>query len=162
MKQAQPIAQSEAVRMNVSDNRVPGKDVSAIYARARAKIDQEDNLITQRIGWLLSSQGFFFVALGLFANSRSNSEEYQAVLAILGIAVSLGVLLAVINASHAISEIQEWWFDRTEGLDTSDTPPLIGKPKGLADARFAFYGIPVVTIFVWLVVLVSAFSNCCF
>ena len=44
---------------NDQDTSLSLYEVSEIYERVREKIEHEDTLISQRLSWLLTSQGFF-------------------------------------------------------------------------------------------------------
>jgi len=133
-------------------------DIGKMYERLRQKIQHEDTLLGQRLGWLLTSQGFFFVAVGLIINAPQSAYKTSVVatIGVLGISISLLTLQGVINASRAIGEAVDWWLTMTAhpDTDTSVTPPVIGRPRWYSDSRASSWGTPIVTLIIWVVILV--------
>lgn len=96
------------------------EDVELLYDRIRAKIEHEDNLVNQRIMWMITLQGLLFTAYGFSlsaeatALSVSSSEHKmlfistlttlrQAMVAV-GVGSSFATLLGVIAAHRAIRD----------------------------------------------------------
>jgi hypothetical protein len=133
-------------------------EVGKMYDRLRQKIQHEDTLLGQRLSWLLTSQGFFFVAFGLVTNAPHTTYKTAVIstISLLGIAISLLTLQGIINASVAIGEAFNWWITATAhpDTDTSLTPPVIGKSRWYSDSRATSWGTPIVTLVVWLTILV--------
>jgi hypothetical protein len=132
--------------------------VAEIYDRIRKKIEHEDTLVSQRLSWLLTSQGFLFVAFGLLLNAPAADSKHLVIagLSILGIITSLLTLQGVVCASNAITDAFVWWMETTKHpeTDTSPFPPLIGRTRWFSDSRATSWGTPIVTLSIWLVMLI--------
>lgn len=63
--------QRSAARCDLADDYPPG---SSLYADLREKWKHEDELIHQRVSWLLSSQAFLLTAFGAIAKLRLDVE----------------------------------------------------------------------------------------
>lgn len=89
------------------------EEVERLYHRIRAKIEHEDNLVNQRIMWMITLQGLLFTAYGFSLSAEATSLSVsssdkmsfistltilrQAMVAI-GVGSSLATLLGVIAA----------------------------------------------------------------
>jgi hypothetical protein len=86
---------------------------SAIYADLREKWKHEDDLINQRVTWLLTSQGFLLTAFGVIAKLRL--EEQEGVLPIttlVGFTEKLWVLYSVGELLIAVGAVVVTFFLR--------------------------------------------------
>lgn len=99
------------------DLKQPG--VELLYDRIRAKIEHEDNLVNQRIMWMITLQGLLFIAYVFSLSAQatslsvSNSDKMffistlitirQAMIAV-GVGSSFTTLLGVIAAQRAIHD----------------------------------------------------------
>ncbi|MFN6517621.1 MAG: hypothetical protein RMY29_024485 [Nostoc sp. CreGUA01] len=99
------------------------EEVELLYNRIRAKIEHEDNLVNQRIMWMITLQGLLFTAYGFSLSAQATSlsvsisdENYkmfistltilrQAMVAV-GVGSSFATLLGVIAAHRAIRDDQ--------------------------------------------------------
>ncbi len=99
------------------------EEVELLYDRIRAKIEHEDNLVNQRIMWMITLQGLLFTAYGFSLSAQATSlsvsscdENYkmfistlttlrQAMVAV-GVGSSFATLLGVIAAHRAIRDDQ--------------------------------------------------------
>jgi hypothetical protein len=106
---------------NVPENWIK-EEVERLYDRIRAKIEHEDNLVNQRIMWMITLQGLLFTAYGFSLSaeatslpvSSSNPDAYrrfiltlttlrEAMVAV-GVGSSFATLLGVIAAHRAIRD----------------------------------------------------------
>jgi hypothetical protein len=74
----------------------------------RTMIMNENQLVNQRLTWLLTFQGLLLAALGL-AWSRRESRPLIAVFGFLGIAASLVSAVGLVAASRAMDHLVDWW-----------------------------------------------------
>ncbi|MCC5605726.1 hypothetical protein LC612_02685 [Nostoc sp. CHAB 5834] len=95
------------------------EEVERLYDRIRAKIEHEDNLVNQRIMWMITLQGLLFIAYGFSLSAEATSLSVsssdkmsfistltilrQAMVAI-GVGSSFATLLGVIAAHRAIRD----------------------------------------------------------
>ena len=126
--------------MQVSeDRRKPLEDIAALerYKLARAQVEHENNLISQRITWYLTLQGFLFaalfVAVGLlfdahkfpkFEIARSYLAAAIAVLPVVGALASVACFLLIRSAYAQIDAVVSWWS--AQGFEITDWPPITG------------------------------------
>jgi hypothetical protein len=85
------------------------------WGRARAMIEHEDELIHQRMTWLITINAFLFTAF-FFSQKSDNSAGIKAIAAYLsyviptiGFLVSLSVLKALVAAMNQLSYVARWW-----------------------------------------------------
>jgi hypothetical protein len=110
------------------------EEIEALYDRIRAKIEHEDNLVNQRIMWMITIQGFLFTAYGFSLSAEasslsvldSNSEAYtvfrstvialhQAMVAV-GIGSSFAAFVGVVAAHRAIRDDERALCRMQKGL----------------------------------------------
>src|SRR5688572_2326592 len=82
-----------------------------IFKLLRGRIEHEDNLINQRMTWLINAQAFFFGVLGIIGGV---SENYGSVLTIsielLGFIIAISSFVGIKNAGDAVAELATWWW----------------------------------------------------
>ena len=88
------------------------------YQLFRDRIEHEDNLIMQRLSWLMASQSFLFTAYAIVTNGLTASRSpggniyvnHLAVLAkivpVVALVNSLLILIAILGALKAIRELR--------------------------------------------------------
>lgn len=109
--------------MRQEEQRLSAADAEVWRARIRDLIKHEDELVNQRIGWLMQVQGLLFAALG-FAWGNA-TFPLIALLACLGIATALSIWSAISLYSPAVHELREWW-KKHRPADAFDGPDIIG------------------------------------
>jgi hypothetical protein len=116
---------------------------------------------------MLSTQGFFMIALGAFsavgAKSLPTKYAFIAVISALEVAISIFSFIAVRASSATIQGTMEWWqgYRTSHGVidDKELLPPLIVPPKQVSkwrDARFAEHGIPLTSAIIWGLIFVAS------
>lgn len=98
------------------------EEIQYLYDRIRAKIEHEDNLVNQRIMWMITLQGLLFTAYGFSLSAEATSlstlgsnlkahEMFMSTLTTLrqamvavGVGSSFATLLGVIAAHRAIRD----------------------------------------------------------
>lgn len=89
----------------------------------RELIKHENDLVNQRLGWLIQIQGLLFAALA-FA-WRAAPKPLTALIALMGIATAVSLSTALSLYSPAIRGLRTWWHDhRPDG--TMEGPDVIG------------------------------------
>jgi hypothetical protein len=100
----------------------------------RSMIDAENKLISDRLGWLLTTQGLLFAGLGV-AWKDPTAKPLVFIVNLLGLAVSMTILMCLIGSSRAQARLLKWWAD-THSKEYSG-PPVIGlEPPGRLAAIF--------------------------
>ena len=150
-----------------------GIDILADWERIRGLIEHEDNLINQRITWLISINAFLFT--GYFLSQRPGQAAFNELASYLlwaipffGVAVSYSIKSGVKAAMNQIRWINDWWVWRksldpknhAESPDDSLSlrhPRLTGlTPSKSFDHDFMISdALPLSLIFAWVAILIS-------
>lgn len=88
----------------------------------RQMIQHENDLTSQRLGWMSTLNGLLFTALGLVWN-KSNSVLLVVILCCLGLVVCLSSLVALRAADHARQYLHRLWLKK--GIERHLVPPVI-------------------------------------
>jgi hypothetical protein len=132
------------------------------YQLFRERIEHEDNLIVQRLSWLMGSQSFLFTAYAITTNGLTNLDPKaagryleQAILLfrlIPTVAISAAVLIgiSILAALRAIRQIRRLYQAKSISpeippIQTAATTRLLGLSAPLL--------LPLLFISVWLVLL---------
>ncbi|MBI4721170.1 MAG: hypothetical protein HY770_08140 [Chitinivibrionia bacterium] len=95
------------------------------YAKAvREMIAHEDELLNNRMNWLLVVQGLLFAAYSSAASSRG----FAYVLIALGFLISISSKIAFIASDRAIRNLLSYWDEHLESTNRRwrDFPPVFG------------------------------------
>jgi hypothetical protein len=100
------------------------------YAEAvRSMIAHEDNLLNNRMNWLLVVQGLLFTALaGTFKEAVSPIPGFVYVLIAFGFLISISSKVAFISSDRAIRNLLGYWHEHLKSTNRrwQDFPPVIG------------------------------------
>lgn len=98
-------------------------DAIARRAIAREMIRHEDKLRNERLGWLLTLNGFLFAALA-FAWNADEATRLVFLLACLGLMIGLSAVAAMEISDKAITKLRKWGELQVEA--GSDQIPIVG------------------------------------
>lgn len=132
------------------------------YQVFRGRIEHEDNLIIQRLSWLMASQSFLFTAYAIATNGLSAAlAEHENIyrqqlfllvrlIPIVAVCNGLLIYLSVLAALKALRELRRDYQARAGNvallpIQTSRTTRLLGLSAPLL--------LPLLFIVVWLVLL---------
>jgi len=138
------------------------------YQLFRSRIEHEDNLIIQRLSWLLASQAFLFTAYAITTNGLSSLEPKIAsrffeqsgllfrLIPTVAIGVALLIYIGILAALRAIRQLRRLYQARPTSPDlppiqTAATTRLLGLSAPLL--------LPLLFISVWLVLLLNGPSR---
>lgn len=143
-----------------------GEKISALetYRLFRGRIEHEDNLIIQRLSWLVASQSFLFSAYAITTNGLTNVDPKLAgrfaeqagllfrLIPTVAICVALLIYISILAALRAIRQIRRIYQSKSLPADlppiqTSATTRLLGLSAPLL--------LPVLFVSVWLVLLLN-------
>jgi hypothetical protein len=99
------------------------EDIARQRGIIREMIRHEDKLRADKLGWLLTFNGFLFAALG-FAWDADERTRLVGVLALLGVAVALSGVAAMKLSSSAVKRLREWSDDAHPGAEWE--APIVG------------------------------------
>jgi hypothetical protein len=97
------------------------------YAQAvRTMIAHEDDLLNNRMNWLLVVQGLLFAALGSLADVSSSIPGLVYVLIAFGFLISISSKVAFISGDRAIRNLLAYWDEHLESANRrwQDYPPV--------------------------------------
>lgn len=135
-----------------------------LYRLFRSRIEHEDNLIIQRLSWLVASQSFLFTAYAITTNGLSGADpkltgpylEQAALLFRLiptvAICVALLISIGILAALRAIRQMRKLYQSKfvppdVPPIQTSATTRLLGLSAPLL--------LPLLFVSVWLVLLLN-------
>lgn len=137
------------------------------YDVYRDYLKHEDNLINNRMTWLILSQSFFFTAFALAIGRLTVVDPLIAdqiglflkSLAVLGMVVAGATCLSVVAALTAIEGLRQRWKKHSQTNDTNETytieksllPDLTGGGDPFA-STFGFFmpiAMPLIFLFTW-------------
>jgi hypothetical protein len=132
------------------------------YNVVRARIEHEDNLIVQRLSWLVASQSFFFTAYAIVTNGlatqpqsiRSHFMEQLELLfrlipivaALTCILIYISILAAVVSMNRLRNSYHSRFAEDEKGM-----PPIMTRPPIRLFGHSAAVLLPLIFIAVWLV-----------
>lgn len=134
------------------------------YQLFRSRIEHEDNLIIQRLSWLLASQAFLFTAYAITTNGLSSVEPKVAghfleqsgllfrLIPTVAIGVAVLIYIGILAALRAIRQLRRLYQAQPVPPDlppiqTPATTRLLGLSAPLL--------LPLLFISVWLVLLLN-------
>jgi len=127
----------------------------------RRQIEQEDNLIVNRLSWLVASQSFLFTGYAIVLNGPvlTRNEVFTArqdallrIIPIMALACCVLIYLGVIAGIHVMAVLHR---DMKEKHYTPSglMPPIQGTPLTLALGRAAPLGLPPIFAIAWIALL---------
>jgi hypothetical protein len=135
-----------------------------MYRLCRGRIEHEDNLIVQRLAWLVAAQSFLFTAYAITTNALTTVDPKAAgkfldhavlvfrLIPTVAICNAVLIYISILAALRAIREIRRLYLSKPVPADlppiqTSATTRLLGLSAPLL--------LPVLFISVWLVLLIN-------
>lgn len=144
----------------------PSENISPLerYQIFRSRIEHEDNLIVQRLSWLMASQSFLFTAYAIVSNGLANAQpiggnEFINHLAILSRIVpivallnSLLIAVTIFAALRAIRELRNEYRKQPQPLEiiSLQTSPFV-RTMGMTAPIL----LPLLFFAVWFYLLVQ-------
>ncbi len=133
------------------------EELHKIDAAYRELIRHENDLVSQRLTWLIQSQGLLFTALGF---AWKNAPELAIPLALLGIASTISIATAISFYSPTVRKLARDWEATKEEL----TPELHANRKvmgenapsqGIGRLLRPWRALPVIFVLGWTFVVVE-------
>ncbi len=141
-------------------NEPPPAVTAEYYDQVRRQIEHEDNLITQRLSWLMASQSFLFsayaiVLTGMKTNAASTPLEHVILnfyhfLPWAGI-ISTGLIYASIcGGVLSIRQLMHLWASRQATCNPLDRPPIHSSRLTFFLGQCAPRFLPLALIGMWI------------
>jgi hypothetical protein len=133
------------------------------YQLFRGRIEHEDNLVMQRLSWLMASQSFLFTAYAIVTNALTNSmtnnrgmlfvgrlSALEDLIPIVSLMNSLLIFVSILAALKAIRELRREYRNQVGNLEglalqTSRMTRVLGFSAPVV--------LPLVFVMVWLFLL---------
>lgn len=131
-----------------------------LYKVTRAQIEHLDNILSQRIVWLVISQSFFVSGYSVLVTGNPNNPVYmhaQSVLLVLFPIVSIALIVLslfdIICGLLYIKKLERFFDIDKDGSETPNYPPINGFKmlNGLKNASTLI--VPFILIVFWLYIL---------
>ena len=142
----------------------PAENISRLerYQIFRDRIEHEDNLVMQRLSWLMASQSFLFTAYAIVTNGLSplpasgenvfihHLSILARIIPIVALLNSLLIFISILGALKAIRELRDTYRQQSDilgiiPLQTSKTARRLGLSAPLL--------LPLLFLAVWLFLL---------
>ena len=144
----------------------PAVDISPLerYQVFRNRIEHEDNLVMQRLSWLMASQSFLFTAYAIVTNGLTGAPtlagnvyvNHLATLArIIPIVALLNSLLIAVSILGALKAIRELRDEYRKHAEPFTVIPLQTKPATRRLGLSAPVLLPLLFLGVWLFLLLQ-------
>lgn len=135
-----------------------------MYRLCRSRIEHEDELIVQRLSWLVASQSFLFTAYAITSNALTTLDPKAAgsfldhavlvfrLIPTVATCTALLIYISILAGLRAIRQIRRFYLSKAVPTDlppiqTSATTRLLGLSAPLL--------LPVLFVSVWLVLLIN-------
>ena len=135
------------------------------YHAVRSQIEHEDNLVSQRLSWLLASQSFLFTAYAItlngpvqshFKSFEANSSLLISMLVLVGIASAVLIWVSILAGIAAMNKLKCHFEDCVGKRYPAGLPPIQTTGIALRGGQLGPVLIPLLFIGVWLVLLLHA------
>jgi hypothetical protein len=133
------------------------------YRLFRGRIEHEDNLISQRLSWLVASQAFLFTAYAITTSGLSNqivggdslfhsqARVLFRVIPIVAICIALLIYIGILAALKAIRELRHSY---RAWRAPDESPPIQTSVQTRRLGLAAPVLLPIVFIVVWLALMI--------
>jgi hypothetical protein len=134
------------------------------YNLIRSRIEHEDNLVVQRLSWLVASQSFLFTAYAIVTNGLATQPVLQLGLArflaqlqllnqlipVVGTLTSVLIYVSILAAVASMRRLRDSYHSRFPD-DETGVPPIMTRPPIRLFGHSAAVLLPLVFITIWLV-----------
>ncbi|HWB60784.1 MAG TPA: hypothetical protein VG733_14910 [Chthoniobacteraceae bacterium] len=132
------------------------------YDRVRQQIEHEDNLITQRISWLMASQSFLFSAYAIILNGlqpRDNTPlssvrfDFFHFLPFAGMISTALIYTSICGGVISIGRLRKRWDEQDVDALKLNRPPIHSRSLPFLLGQSAPRLLPLALIGMWLYLL---------
>jgi hypothetical protein len=133
------------------------------YQVVRSQIEHEDNLVSQRLSWLLASQAFLFTAYAITLNGpvQLHYQAYEShvrllivLLPLVGIISALLIWASILAGIAAMKKLKSDFEQRVGKSVPLGLPPIQTTGAALRGGQLGPVLIPLLFLSVWMVLLV--------
>jgi hypothetical protein len=129
------------------------------YRLVRSQIEHEDNLVSQRLSWLLASQSFLFTAYAIVVVNLTVGHTPWAmrqehllltVIPVVSILTCVLVYATIVAAIFAIVHLRRVYNSRAESAGMAGLPPVQGYRQTQIFGQIGPLLLPPVFLAVWI------------
>ncbi|HUN87250.1 MAG TPA: hypothetical protein VMU28_00570 [Terriglobales bacterium] len=133
------------------------------YRLVRQQIEHEDNLVSQRLSWLLGSQSFLFTAYAISLNgpAQIRSKDLEShigllllILPLVSIISAFLIWMAVLAGTWTMYQLRRVYEHEFVQFFGRQLPPVQSTGRALLFGHFAPVILPPVFMVVWLLLIV--------
>mgnify|MGYP005810022667 CR=1 FL=1 len=130
-----------------------------LYRIVRAQVEHEDNLVSQRLSWLLAAQSFLFTAYAISLNGPVQlrverlADRLTTLLPIVGICTAILLWITILAGIFAMRTLRVA-FERCVSDLPKDIPPIQTRGATLFGGQIGPFLVPPLFIVIWLFLLV--------
>lgn len=133
------------------------------YSIVRGQIEHEDNLIGQRLSWLVAAQAFLFTAYAVTVSNFGPNHTQAAldrmrlllwIIPITAILTCALIYSTIIAGSIAITALMRLYHAHADHSAMAGFPPILGYRRAQVLGQIGPLLIPLVFLSVWLIVLI--------
>lgn len=143
----------------LSQEQIDQRKYDGLAVAVRELIKHENDLVNQRIGWLVQTQGLLFAALA-FAWEKAPKLSY--ILSAVGIATAISIASAIALYSPTVQRLNALWLQRMPEAERLHRPINGGAPPSTGMFRLLrpWRALPFIFVTTWVaVVLVKFFAH---
>jgi hypothetical protein len=131
------------------------------YHLVRQQIEHEDNLISQRLSWLLGSQSFLFTAFAISLNgpAQIRTKPYESTVSLLILLLPLVSILSALLIWLAVLAGMWTMYKLRHGFRSDNLPgvPSVQSTGGaLMMGQFAPVFLPALFIVIWMLLMLRS------
>ena len=135
------------------------------YRLLRQQIEHEDNLISQRLSWLLVSQSFLFTAYAISLNGpvQMRMKPYEStvnllilLLPLVSILSAVLIWLAVMAGVWTMAKLRRRYALTVNAALRNAVPPVQSTGGALVLGHFAPVFLPALFIVIWMLLMVRS------
>jgi hypothetical protein len=141
--------------------------VSALdqYRLVRQQVEHEDNLVSQRLSWLLGSQSFLFTAYAISLNGpvQLHAKSYESTVTLLVLLLPLVAILsavliwlAVMAGVWTMYKLRRQYSSQFRSTLPGDVPSVQSTGGALVLGHFAPVLLPALFIVIWLLLMIRS------
>jgi len=133
------------------------------YHVVRAQIEHEDNLVSQRLSWLLASQSFLFTAYAITLNGpvqshvrsfETRADKLLSLLTLVGVVSALLIWIAIVAGVIAMKRLRNGLHSRVGDLLPKGLPPIQTTGIPFLAGQLGPVLTPAIFLLVWLILLI--------
>jgi len=133
------------------------------YRLVRQQIEHEDNLVSQRLSWLLGSQSFLFTAYAISLNgpAQIRTKPYESTVSLLilllplvSILSALLIWLAVLAGNWTMFKLRRRFNPIIHASFGDELPSVQSSGGALLLGHFAPVFLPALFIVIWLLLMI--------